>query len=39
MLEIKELNVSYGAVHAIHGVSIKVNDGEIVSLNFRRSRS
>ena len=32
MLEIKELNVSYGAVHAIHGVSIKVNDGEIVSL-------
>ena len=32
MLEIKELNVSYGAVHAIHGESIKVNDGEIVSL-------
>lgn len=32
MLEIKDLDVSYGAVHAIHGVSIKVNDGEIVSL-------
>ncbi len=32
MLEIKDLNVSYGAVHAIHGVSLKVNDGEIVSL-------
>ncbi|MDO4344296.1 MAG: ABC transporter ATP-binding protein [Eubacteriales bacterium] len=32
MLEIKDLEVSYGAVHAIHGVSIKVNDGEIVSL-------
>lgn len=32
MLEIKNLDVSYGAVHAIHGVSIKVNDGEIVSL-------
>lgn len=32
MLEVKNLDVSYGAVHAIHGVSIKVNDGEIVSL-------
>lgn len=32
MLEIKNLDVSYGAVHAIHGVSLKVNDGEIVSL-------
>ena len=32
MLEVKDLNVSYGAVHAIHGVSLQVNDGEIVSL-------
>ncbi len=32
MLEINHLEVSYGAVHAIHGVSLKVNDGEIVSL-------
>lgn len=32
MLEIKNLDVSYGAVHAIHGVSLTVNDGEIVSL-------
>ncbi|MDO5349962.1 MAG: ABC transporter ATP-binding protein [Lachnospiraceae bacterium] len=32
MLEIKDLNVSYGAVHAIKGVSLQVNDGEIVSL-------
>ena len=32
MLEIKNLDVSYGAVHAIHGVSLHVNDGEIVSL-------
>lgn len=32
MLEVKDLHVSYGAVHAIHGVSLKVNDGEIVSL-------
>ena len=32
MLEIKDLNVSYGAIHAIHGVSMEVRDGEIVSL-------
>lgn len=32
MLEMKNVNVSYGAIHAIHDVSIKVNDGEIVSL-------
>ncbi len=32
MLSIKDLHVSYGAIHAIHGVSLDVNDGEIVSL-------
>lgn len=32
MLEINNLNVSYGAIHAIHDVSLTVNDGEIVSL-------
>lgn len=32
MLEVRKLNVSYGAVHAIHGVSLEVHDGEIVSL-------
>ena len=32
MLEVKDLNVYYGAIHAIKGVSIKVNDGELVSL-------
>ena len=32
MLEVKDLEVSYGAVHAIHGVSLVVRDGEIVSL-------
>lgn len=32
MLEVTNLDVSYGAVHAIHGVSLKVMDGEIVSL-------
>ena len=32
MLELKDVNVSYGAIHAIHEVSLTVNDGEIVSL-------
>lgn len=32
MLTVKDLHVSYGAIHAIHGVSLSVNDGEIVSL-------
>ena len=32
MLEIKDLYVNYGAVHALNGVSITVKDGEIVSL-------
>lgn len=32
MLELKDLNVTYGAIHAIHDVSLTVNDGEIVSL-------
>ena len=32
MLEIKDLNVFYGAVHAIKGISLTVGDGELVSL-------
>lgn len=32
MLEISNLSVSYGAIQAIHNVSLKVNRGEIVSL-------
>lgn len=32
MLKVKDLNVSYGAIHAIHDVSLEVRDGEIVSL-------
>ena len=32
MLTVEGLNVSYGAIHAIHNVSLEVNDGEIVSL-------
>ena len=32
MLEIKDLNVFYGAVHALKGISLTVADGELVSL-------
>ncbi len=32
MLSIKDLDVSYGAIHAIHNVRLEVADGEIVSL-------
>ena len=32
MLTVKDLNVSYGAIHAIHDASLEVRDGEIVSL-------
>ena len=32
MLKVKNLTVSYGAIHAIHDVSLEVNEGEIVSL-------
>ena len=32
MLEIKGLNVFYGAIHAIKGISLSVEDGELVSL-------
>lgn len=32
MLEVKDLNVFYGAIHALHGVDFEVNQGEIVSL-------
>ena len=32
MLDIKDINVYYGAIHAIKGVSLYVNEGEIVTL-------
>ncbi len=32
MLEIKELNTRYGSIHALKGVSMYVDEGEIVSL-------
>ncbi len=32
MLSVKNLHVHYGAIHAIKGINITVNDGEVVSL-------
>lgn len=32
MLNVKDLNVYYGAIHALHGVCFSVSPGEIVSL-------
>ncbi len=32
MLELKNVNVHYGAIHALQGINIKVNQGEIVTL-------
>ena len=32
MLEIKDLHVYYGAIHALKGISLTVGDGELVSL-------
>ncbi|MDX2146962.1 MAG: ABC transporter ATP-binding protein [Planctomycetota bacterium] len=32
LLEVKELAVRYGAVRALHGISLRVNKGEVVTL-------
>lgn len=32
MLKVKNLNVFYGSIHALHNICIEVNEGEIVSL-------
>ena len=32
MLEIKNLSVSYGAITALHGISLRVESGKIVTL-------
>ena len=32
MLEVKDLNVYYGAIHALKGVSFHLEKGEIVAL-------
>jgi len=32
MLEIRNLGVSYGAINALHGISLQIKDGDIVTL-------
>ncbi len=32
MLEVRDLKVNYGAIKALHGISLRVNQGEIVTL-------
>ena len=32
MLKVTDLNVSYGSIHALHGISLEVGQGEIVTL-------
>jgi branched-chain amino acid transport system ATP-binding protein len=32
LLEVKDINVYYGAIHALQGISFHVNEGEIVTL-------
>src|SRR5215475_8344624 len=32
MLEIKDLSVSYGAINALHGISLQIKDGDVVTL-------
>ncbi len=32
LLEVKDLKVSYGAIKALHGISFKVDEGEVISL-------
>jgi len=32
LLSVKDLNVSYGAIHAVQGISFDIHEGEIVTL-------
>ena len=32
MLAVNDIHVSYGSIHAVKGVSLEVNEGEIVTL-------
>jgi len=32
MLSVRDLHVSYGGIHALRGVSLEVNEGEIVTI-------
>ena len=32
MLEVKDLDVFYGGIHALKGINFEINEGEIVTL-------
>ncbi|MBQ3111901.1 MAG: ATP-binding cassette domain-containing protein, partial [Firmicutes bacterium] len=32
LLEVKDINVYYGSIHAVKGVSFEVHEGEIITL-------
>ena len=32
VLEIKDLNLFYGGIHSLKGISLNVNEGEIITL-------
>ena len=32
MLEVKDLHVYYGVIHALKGISFEVNQGEVIAL-------
>lgn len=32
MLKVEGLNIKYGAIHAVKGIDLEVNEGEIVTL-------
>ena len=38
MLEINNLNVHFGVIHALNGISLKFEEGEIVLLSVQRRR-
>ena len=38
MLELKDVHTYYGNIHALKGISLTVNDGEIVTLIGSKAR-
>ena len=35
ILKVDDINVYYGAIHAIKGVSFEVNEGEVIKVDTR----
>ena len=38
LLDVKNLQVAYGKIKALHGIDFHINDGEIVTIIWRRWR-